>query len=172
MNNRIYTLVLFLFILFSGTAQTKEDAMSDAKTASKSALNEDYNTAIKYMIPQAVNLMGGDEKAKNTLAQMFSSMKSQGFAIEKSEVLEVSDVVTEQNQYRCIVKSYNQMVINGQRMKSTNYLVGIYNPEVKHWQFIEAKQLQYPEMAEQIIPDFKTDLEIPKDDVGFEPVKN
>lgn len=167
----LYLSLALVFTCILGFSQTKEEAMRDAKLASKATMEADYNTVLKFTLPEVKQVMGGEEKAKNTMIEMFKSMDAQGFNFEKVEVLEVSEVVQEQNQYRCVVKSYNQMTMTGQRLKSTSHLLGIYNPQGKHWWFIEAKQLQNSAIKNQILPGFETALKLPEDEVNMEPIK-
>jgi len=171
---RIKSIITSLLIVLSvglGFSQSKDEAMRDAKNAANGTLNEDFDEVIKYTFPEIIELMGGQEAARETIVKTYDSMKTQGFAVEQADIVEVSDVVNEQGQYRCIVKSYNVMVMSGQRLKSTTHLLGVYDEEVKHWRFIEAKQLQNPALTSQILPDFKTELEIPEDKVDMEAVK-
>jgi len=168
----IATAVLLTLTIALGFAQTKEDALKDAQMAAEGTLSEDFDTVLKYTLPEIIEVMGGKENAKNTIVQTYDTMKSQGFKIEKAEILEVSEIVKEQGQSRCLVKSYNVMVMSGQRLKSTSHLLGIYDDNAKHWKFIEAKQLKNPGLTSQILPDFKTEMEIPEDEVDMEPIKN
>lgn len=168
----ITTTLLLTLTIALGFAQTKEDALKDAQMAAEGTLSEDFDTVLKYTLPEIIEVMGGKENAKNTIVQTYDTMKSQGFKIEKAEILEVSEIVKEQGQSRCLVKSYNVMVMSGQRLKSTSHLLGIYDDNAKHWKFIEAKQLKNPGLTRQILPDFKTEMDIPDDKVDMEPVKN
>ena len=64
------------------------------------------------------------------------------------------------------------MKMASQRIKSKSYLLGIYNEADEFWWFIEAKQLKNKAMLDQVIPNFKTSLEIPEDDVEVEPLED
>lgn len=168
---RLLLLVLLLSLnpLF---AQTKEQALRDAKIAANATLNENYDTILKYTLPEVIDLMGGKDAAKSVIENTLKSMASQGFKFEKADILSASEVVNEQGQYRCVVEGYNQMTMPGQRIKSKSYLLGIYNPVEQYWWFIEAKQLQNKTMLDQILPGFETALTIPKDDVKIEAIDN
>jgi hypothetical protein len=163
--------IILLIVVLGGHAQTKEGAMQDAKLAAQGSMSADYESIIKYSLPEIIELMGGKEAAKTSISAMYKSMNEQGLVFEKAEILEVSDIVQEQGQSRCTVKSYNEMTMTGQRLKSTSYLLGIYNEDDEHWTFIEAKQLQTPQLVNQILPDFETSLDLPKDDVEIVPIK-
>ena len=167
--------VVLILLLFCGgllTAQTKEEAMRDAKITSKATLEMDFKTVTKYTLPSVVKLMGGEENAITFMENTFDSMKSQGFKFEKAEILDVSEVVEEQGQFRCYIEGFNQMVMANQRISSKSYLLGIYNEDGKYWWFIEAKQLKNKPMMQKVLPDFETALEIPEDDVKMEPLED
>ena len=170
--NKLRNLLILLFLVTSVNifSQSKEDALKDAKTISKATLAYDFDTVLKYTLPKALEMMGGKEAAKEILTSTFEGMTTQGFKFEKHEVIGVSDVVKEQNQYRCVVESYGQMVMPGQRIKTKSYLVGIYNDEGKHWWFIEAKQLKNEAIADQLLPGFETALELKDDETEVEPI--
>ena len=142
-------------------SQTKEDALRDAKITSKATLNFDFRTVIKHTYPPIVEIMGGKENAISFIEKTFENMIKQGFKFEKANVISVSEIVKEQNQYRCFVKNNNHIIMAGQRIKSESYLLGIYNEKDKFWYFIEAKQLLNPNIS-KILSDFKTKLVIPQ----------
>lgn len=168
------TTLLLAIILVSTVSfsQTKEDALKDAKTTSKATLEMDFKTVLKHTLPKVVEMMGGEDAALTLLKSTFDGMKSQGFVFEKADIIEVSDVVKEQGQYRCVVEGYNQMKMNGQRIKSKSYLLGIYNKKDKFWWFIEAKQLKNSDLTKEILPKFKTELKIPDDEVEVEQIED
>lgn len=117
-------------------------------------------------------MMGGKDAAIKVLKSTFEGMKTQGFKFEKADILGVSEVVEEQGQYRCVVESYNQMTMSGQRISSKSYLLGIYNEEGKFWWFIEAKQLKNDALVDKVLPDFETKLDIPEDDMKVEQIED
>lgn len=161
------SLILFLVSLVS-FSQTKEDALRDAKITAKATLNSDFNTVFKYTLPSVIDLMGGKENALNVVKSSFDDMKKQGFVFEKADVVSVSEVVSEDGQFRCFIENNNVMVMDNMRIKSKSYLLGIYNEKDKSWWFIEADKLKNKAIADQILPNFKTSLKIPKDEVKFE----
>ena len=174
--NKVSSIILILFLFVSGLSlsqeeiQLKEYALRDASITSKATLNKDYETVLKHTYPSVLILMGGKESAIELIKSTFSAMESQGFIFETTEVLSVSDVVFEQDQYRCYVEGMNQMVMSGMRIKSKSYLLGIYNPAAKFWYFIEAAQLKNTALMPTVLPDFKTSLIIPEDEVTTEKI--
>ena len=171
MNKKYSKLILMLLLVCSSisfaqdSSELKAQALKDAKTTSKATLNYDFETVIKHTYPTIVSLMGGKEKAVETIASMFESMKSEGLVFEKADILNVSDVIFEQDQYRCFVEGFNQLTINGMRISSKSYLLGIYDETKKTWCFLEAKQLKNAALIDQILPDFSTALNIPEDEM-------
>ena len=167
--NKLSIIIFSFFFCFSAVSQTKEEALRDAKLTSKATLNFDFKTVIKHTYPPVLKLMGGKENAISVIKNTFDTMKKQGFKFEKSEVISVSNIVKEQNQYRCFVKNKNQMVMAGQRIKSESYLLGVFNHKDKFWYFIEAKQLTNPQIT-KVLPNFKTDLVIPQGKMSSEKI--
>lgn len=172
--NKFKTALLVLFIALNATvfSQNKEDALSDAKIASKATLEMDFETLMDYTLPKVVAMMGGKDAAVTLLKSTFDGMTAEGFVFEKADIIGVSDIVKEQGQYRCIVEGKNQMKMTNQRIKSKSYLLGIYSEEDSHWWFIEAKQLKNKAMLDQVLPDFDTSLEIPEDKVEVEQIED
>ncbi|GAA3591583.1 hypothetical protein Q4Q39_05110 [Flavivirga amylovorans] len=175
MNKAFSTIVMLLLFCGSITfAQSTEElkalALRDAKTASQATLKMDFDKLLDYTYPSILELMGGKEKAIELLKSTFNTMKESGFVFEKAEILGVSDVVFEDDQYRCYIEGFNQMVMSGKRMKSKSYLFGIYNSEAKFWYFMEAKQLKNEAMMNLVFPNFKTSLKIPEDEMTTEDI--
>ena len=174
--NKITSAILML-LLFCGsisfaqsTEALKASALRDAKINAQAALKMDFDTLLNYFHPGVLKLMGGKEKAIELLNSSFDSLKEGGFVVEKSDVLGVSDIVFEEDQYRCYIECFYQTINDGKRIKSKNYLLGIYNDETKSWYFIEAKQLKNKLMMNLVLPNFKTSLEIPDEDKTTEEI--
>jgi hypothetical protein len=152
--------------------ELKEYALRDAKITSQATLKMDFETVLKYTHPGVISLMGGHDKGLEMVKSIFDGMLSQGFVFEKADVLNASDVVFEQNEYRCSIEGFNQFKMSGMRIKSKSYLLGIYNETNKFWYFIEAKQLKNKTMLDMVLPNFKTSLIIPDDDIVTEIIQD
>ena len=176
MNKRSSILLILLLICNSisfaqNTSELKAQALKDATTTSQATLNLDFKTVLKHTYPSVVSLMGGTEKAVTLLESTFDTMKTQGLVFEKADIISVSDIVFEQNQYRCYVEGFNQITMNGIRISSKSFLLGIYNETDKFWYFIEAKQLKNAALIDQVLPNFKTSMVIPDDIIKTETIK-
>lgn len=168
--NKALFLACFFFVSVS-FSQTKKEALRDAKITAKATLSSDFKTVLKHTYPPIIKLMGGEEAALNLIEKAFSSMKKQGLSFEKAEVVSVSNIVKEQGQYRCFIENNNEMKMPDVKITSKSYLLGIYDETKKIWYFLEAEKLKEKSIADQILPDFKTSLEIPKDDMKMEKIK-
>ncbi len=175
--NKLHSRFLMLLIFCSGisfaqsTEELKASALRDAKITSEATLKMDFETVFKHTYPSIIELMGGKEKGIELLKTTFATMETQGFVFEKADILGVSDIVFEQEKHRCYIEGFNQMKINGMRIKSKSYLLGIYNSEDKIWYFIEAKQLKNQAMLDMVLPNFETSLVIPEDDMQTEKIE-
>ena len=176
--NKISSTLLMLLLVCSSIsfaqnkAELKTQALKDANTTSQATLKFDFNTVLKHTYPGVVTLMGGKEKALTLLESTFNSMTQEGFVFEKAEIIGVSDIVFEQDQYRCYVESNNVMIMNNSRIKSKAYLLGIYNAKLKYWYFIEAKQVKNNTLMNQVFPNFKTSMVIPDNEMTQEKIED
>ncbi|TJY34795.1 hypothetical protein [Pontimicrobium aquaticum] len=177
--NKIYSKPILMLLLVCSSisfaqdkSELKAQALKDAKATSHATLKFDFETVLKHTYPGVVTLMGGKEKAMDLLESTFNSMAQDGFVFEKAEIVGVSDIVYEQDEYRCYIESYNQMIMNNLRIKSKGYLLGIYDTNLKYWYFIEAKQLKNNALMDQVFPSFKTSLVIPDNEMTQEKIEN
>lgn len=168
MNKTLILLVLLLCGHSALSAQTKTEALRDAKIAATSTLNGDFETLIKYTHPKVIEFMGGEKNALDIIKSSFESMAREGLVFEKADVISVSEVVLEQGEHRCYIEGYNQMKMPGIRIKSKSYLLGFYDAEKKAWSFIEASKVKDSNLMDKIFPKFKTALEIPEDTMETE----
>lgn len=173
MKKIIPVLLLFIsgFITAQSTEELKQSAIRDAKAAANASLKLDYETILKYTHPSIVEVSGGKDYLIKAMSDMFDNMKKQGFVFEKAEVIEVTNVLEEDGEYHCLVRNNNQMVISGMRIKSKSHLFGFYDAEKKQWYFLEAEKLKNKDLVNQLLPDFKTTINIPNDEVTTEEIK-
>lgn len=168
-----YYLILVTSLIIGTTySQTKKSAIRDAKITAQATLNMDFKTVFKHTYPPILEFMGGSDNAIKTIEQAFSNMKSQGFVFEKADVIDVSEIVEEQEQYRCYVYGVNVMKMGNKRITSKSYLLGIYDEEKSIWYFLEAEKLKNKALTDRILPGFKTNLNIPDDEMSFDDIKN
>ncbi|WP_299098180.1 hypothetical protein [uncultured Winogradskyella sp.] len=170
--NKLKKILLLIIIAISTVSfsQTKESALNDATAAIKANLDLDFDTVVKHTLPAVLDMMGGKEAALQVLKSTMEGAKAQGLVIEKADVINVSKIIKEQGQSRCIMTGYTEMTMSGQRVKSTIHFVGIYNDVDNYWWFVEAKQLKNEVLVNKIVPNFETSLEIPEDDVQVEEI--
>lgn len=162
------TLITLLLLSSSVFCQTKDQALRDAKITAEATVAGDFKTVLKHTYPPILEMMGGKTKAEELIEETFADMKTQGFSFDKAEVVNVSKIVNEQGQYRCYVQNNNEMRMGDTKIKSKSFLLGIYNEDEKFWYFLEAEKLKNKLMADKILPDFKTSLDIPDDEMVME----
>ncbi|NAS31597.1 hypothetical protein GTQ40_11490 [Flavobacteriaceae bacterium R38] len=169
--------ILILLSLVSGmvTAQSidslKISALRDAKAAAKATLELDFETVLKYTHPTIIEKTGGKDFLIKSMVELFDEMGKQGFKFEKSEVIAVSSITKEDGEYRCLIQNDNRMTISGTRIKSKSYLFGFYDNAIDRWYFLEAEKLKDTDVMKQLLPDFKTSIIIPPDEVVTEKIE-
>ncbi len=162
-----YLLVLLMVISSFSFAQTTEElkasALRDAKIFNKAKLKLDYETVVKHTHPNVIETNGGKAKTLASLKKTYAKFKkNRTWAYEKASAKNVSDVVFENGEYRCFIENYDQIKRDNARTKSKNYLLATYNATAKIWCFVKARELK-GEKGAIIFPDYKTNLNIPKD---------
>lgn len=163
-----YFLIIVLFSISSfsqSKKELKESAIRDAKITAKATLNSDFETVLKHTYPSILKLMGGKKQAISFIKTTFDDMKKQGFVFEKANFISISDIIEEQNQIRCFIENENVMKMPTMRIHSKSFLLGIYNKEQKIWYFLEADKLKNKAIADQVLPNFKTSLNIPSNKI-------
>lgn len=176
MNNRFLICALVLFVSIGNVwsqneKELKDLAIENAQAASNATIAMDFETVLKYTLPSVVELMGGKEAALPMLTSQFDKMTADGFVFEKAEVKGIVDFKKENDEYRCIIEGYNEMRMPEMKIKSKSFLLGVYNPEVEHWYFVEAKQLKNPSLREMVLPDFQTEMDLPEDEMTTEVIE-
>lgn len=176
MSKKLLVLVFTLFVSVNAVYSQSEDelkalALENAQATSSATIVMDFETVLKYTLPSVLELMGGKEAALPMLTSQFEKMTADGFVFEKAEVKGIVDFKKENDQYRCIVEGYNEMRMPEMKITSKSFLLGIYDDEVKHWYFVEAKQLKNPAMRDIVLPDFKTEMELPEDEMTTEVIE-
>ncbi len=141
----------------------KKQALIDAKLTAKATLENDLKTVLKYTHPNVIEASGGIDVLLPLLEDTFKKMKEEGFIFKKADIDFVSDIVREQDEYRCYVRNHNEMVVNGTTIKATSYLLGFYLEDKKHWVFVEADKMTSKQHKDLFFPDFKTSMNIPED---------
>ncbi len=169
MNHRFLSLFFITILSISSFSQSKkelkESAIRDAKITAKATLNSDFETVLKHTYPSIIKLMGGKEKAINLIKTTFENMKSNGFVFESADFINISEIVEEQNQIRCYIENKNVMKMPAMKIISKSFLLGVYNKENKIWYFLEAEKLKNKSISDLVLPNFKTSLNIPSDEV-------
>ncbi|MEM6721492.1 MAG: hypothetical protein AAF611_19355 [Bacteroidota bacterium] len=170
-------ITVFLFVLLAAQVFSqdmkvlKKSALRDSNAACKATLNEDFKTLLTYTHPNIIKAAGGTEIMEEFLKSTFDQMKAAGFKYEIAETKSVSDIVKEQDEYRCYVENYNVMVMNDKRITATSYMMGFYNETTKKWTFVEAQEMKGTGNVIAYFPDFKTSMVIPENTMKTEDIK-
>ena len=157
------SVICFLWTLDLAAQEVQATIKDQALKITKSVFEGDYESLINYTHPAIVEKSGGKDQLIEMVKMTMGQMEAQGVKISKIEILEPIIVSKfKENEYHCLVPKYMEMEIgNGQVFKQKNYLFGWSDKDQKEWVFVEADRLRNG-MAEMFIPDFETNLEIPK----------
>lgn len=165
MIKQLFSFLLIAFVSSVSYGQTEQElkdlALAQAQITCDATVSKDYKTVISYTLPAIVDLLGGEVTAVETIQGAMESMNQGGTFIVSSEATALTAFGQENSEYRCIVENKIEIKMPGQTIKSTNYMLGIYNEEARTWHYIEASQLKNPQMKQMVLPDFETALNIP-----------
>ncbi|UZO81834.1 hypothetical protein NBT05_05055 [Aquimarina sp. ERC-38] len=164
-------LLLLLLAYHSTYAQNKEDlkalAQSQAQQVLDATIDQDAPTLLRFTHPKILKKYGKKE-LKGLITDVFKAMEEGHIRIEKSEVTEVSELVKEQGEYRCLVKNQIRMSASNQIVAIKSAMIGFYDDGNQQWNFIESSKLTKDPETQNLFSDFKTSLEIPEDEQVIE----
>ena len=140
----------------------KDLAKEQAQLVLNATIDQDYKTILQYTHPLIVE-KSGKNKLRNVIKEIFTAMQASQISITESEVIEVSNVIKEQNEQRCLVKNKIKMNLPNQKIIVQSSMIGFYQTNPDQWVFIEAAKLNNDPETKLLFPNFKTGLSIPED---------
>ena len=162
-----YLLISFILVSSICSSQSlrklEKSALKDAEVVSQASLQRDYNLILKHTHPKIVGTYGKDDLI-SAMEDIYRTMNAQKIKILSSEVDDVTEVIEENEEYRCLVKNTIKMDFNGRKITLKSSLFGFYDEENEQWYFIESNKLLNDEDTQRLFPDFKTEIKIPADE--------
>ncbi len=159
--------VVLLFItgtVFSqNLKELKEAAFDDAQKLSDASMQQDVNTVLMYTHP-LIEKKYGTVKLKETIEDIFRTMKAQRIKIKSSTIDEISEIKKEKGEFRCLAKNTVKMDFNGRAITLKSSLFGFYNKKKGYWHFVESNKLLNDPETKELFKNFKTEISIPEDE--------
>ena len=165
MKNYSLTLLILVSSICSSQSLRKleKSALRDAEVVSHASLQRDYNLILKHTHPKIVETYGKDDLI-SAMEDIYRTMNAQQIKILSSEVDDVTEVIEENDEYRCLVKNTIRMDFNGRKITLKSSLFGFYDQKKERWYFVESNKLLNDDDTQRLFPDFKTEIKIPADE--------
>lgn len=163
--------IIALFFFQAAFCQVNDNLETPAKQQAQELLDasvhEDPKTILKYTHPKIVKKYG-KKKLRDLIEEIFATMDAENINIEESRVTEVSEIIKEQGEYRCLVKNQITMNFSNQKVKVKTSMIGFYNDTLKQWSFVESVKLKKDPETKILFSDFETSFKIPEDEQVIE----
>ena len=163
--------IIALFLFQAAFCQVDDNLKIQVKQQAQELLDasvhEDPKTILKYTHPKIVEKYG-KKKLKDLIGEIFTTMDTENINIEESRVTEVSEIINEQGEYRCLIKNQITMNFSNQKVKVKTSMIGFYNDTLKQWSFVESIKLKNDPETKALFSDFETSFKIPEDEQVIE----
>jgi hypothetical protein len=133
----------------------------DIEAANRSLYSGDVDGVLRYTHPTILQMLGGPEKARQTLAKIVEDLEAQQMKVESFSFPEPPQFF--EGGGRRFVYVPTLMVINAKdvRVESLNFQLGVLEPAASDWKYVEGSRMT-PENVQQLFPGFPKDKPFPK----------
>ena len=132
----------------------------DVRKISSAVYKSDIDTTISFTHPGILELLGGEAKARETIAAAFAQFRTTGIKVESLDFPQAPDFVPGVTDDYVIVPTKTIMSANGQRVLSMNFQFGIRPKSGSKWTYMEGSRVT-TEVLEALFPDFPVDYTFP-----------
>lgn len=132
---------------------------ADIRAIAKAGYEHDVPTVLKYTHPKIIAAMGGQTQAESTMETFFAKigpMKLKSFKFPEAPTY----LETDRNYY-VIVPTLSIMSLNGQRVESLNYQLGMRKKDAVDWKYVEGSRVNQGNVR-SLFPDFPPDFKFPE----------
>jgi hypothetical protein len=142
----------------------KANLVSQARELMDSTLSGDYERAMGFTHPKAVEMMGGKRKYVQVLKDGMASFQKDGVEINKISLDDPSAVVQNGNEHFSIVPQTLAMTFNKTKVGlQRGYLVALSTNGGRNWVFLDGAGIKEDRTKlKSLLPNFPDALELPK----------
>ena len=153
---------LLLLIIFMERAFGASDELhSDIHRIVDALKNGDYRTVIDMTYPPIIKAMGGREVALKNISEFMNSPLMKTLKIHSFETEKPYKFVHGSRNRYVIIKHISVMEIQGKKVKTRGFQLGIYDKVKNRWTFISGEKLNEGILA-SLFSDFPKDINLPK----------
>jgi len=159
------TLLCGVLVLAVGCSGGSKDprakkAKETVQEAHKAMMDSNYAKLIDLTHPAAVKMLGGKEKAIETVREAMEGIKGQGLTIQSMEALDPEEPVTSGAEVYVVVPCTLEMKGGGKTVSVKSFYLGISSDKGETWTFLDGSQGEG--MIRQVLPNLPADLKLPK----------
>ena len=151
---------------FAAQAQepSKDAVKKLALEMGQATIDGDYTKVIDNTHPASVKLLGGREKAIETIEALMKQIKDKGFVITKYEIGDPGEFYTEGDNTFIVLPTKLEMTFPKGKILSKSYLLGISSDKAKTWGFIDGAGLEGKgkEVRDKLLPKMPALLKLPE----------
>lgn len=157
------TLCLCLFVLLKSEdkSELSKRVQEDVRKCQAAVYSADVDVVLSFSHPKILELMGGIEKAKETLTKTLNKLKESEMKVESLEFPEPPRFFDSKSNHFVIISTHTIISSKGQKAESLNFQLGIKAIGENKWTYIEGSRLNN-ENVKQLFPDFPDNYEFPK----------
>lgn len=143
-----------------------ETINKDIKIMLNGMLSGEVDSFMEKTHPSLFPLLGGKENFKKFTQEAVAQLDSMGIKILSTEYESPGQFYKTGNQKLSIVPRVTLMEIQGQRIKTTGFMVAIKNTSTKTWTYLDGSGLREDKsMLWEIFPDLTTNIQFPENKI-------
>lgn len=154
--------MLFVMVVKELHGDTLADNVRAAAERESHAVQRgDIDVVVSLTYPKLVELAGGAERIKATIAAQHEQFKSKGIMIDSVVVEPPEQPVTKADRIYCVVPMTVRM--KGQNVKVTqrSFLLAVSTDNGGSWTFLDGSGLS-PAMIAKVLPELPPEVKLPK----------
>ena len=134
-----------------------------AQALGAATLEGDYAKVVDQTYDSMINVVGGREKAIQTIERMMKEAKAHGLSLKSYTVGEPGEFFTEGGNTFVVVPTTTEMALPSGRVVTKSYLLGISPDGGKTWKFADGSGLaKRKDKLDKLLPKLPAKLKLPE----------
>ena len=143
----------------SPQSQDATVVQQDVRRANDALYSGDVDTLLRYTHPRIIELMGGEQKTRETLKESLKVVRE--MRVEKLSFPDAPRFFEGQDNFFVFVPTLTIVMVKGQRIESLNFQLGIKKKGQENWAYVEGSRINDSNVR-SLFPDFPPGIEFPK----------
>jgi len=121
----------------------------------------DVDTALAYLYPKLIELLGGSAKVRNSLQKQLAEFQNSQITMESLTFPEAPTFLKSATHQFAIVPTKYILTMKGMRMENMSYLIAVRDIGSVGWTFVDTSANDIQRIR-KVLPDFPEDYKIPR----------